>query len=64
MCQLCSIFIKVTHNNKMNTKYEHDILQLLKQYHPDIYNELDKKWRIEETNRRLKTSNTFRFIYD
>lgn len=48
----------------MNTTYEHDILQLLRQYYPDIYKELDKKWRIEETNKRLKTSNTFRFIYD
>ena len=48
----------------MTTKYEKDMLTLFKTHYPDIYNELDRQWRIEETNRRLKTSNTFRFIYD
>ena len=48
----------------MESKYEKDMLFLLKTYYPDIYNELDKKWRVEETNKRLKTSNPFRFLYN
>ena len=36
------------------------MLTLFKTKYPDIYNELDKQWRIDETNRRLESNYKFR----
>jgi len=54
------LFLSKYEYYKMISKYEKDMLALFKTRYPDIYNELDKQWRIDETNRRLESNYKFR----
>ncbi len=51
-------------SNIMKSKwnYEKEIITILKLKYPDIYNEIDKEWRINKTNEVISNNYFYRLI--
>jgi len=47
---------------KSKWNYEKEIITILKLKYPDIYNEIDKEWRINKTNEVISNNYFYHLI--